>query len=145
MQNHYNLVYREEEREMIPLCRAEGVGLIPWSPLARGFLAGNRTRDKSGATARAKSDAFARDMYYQPDDFAVAERVQEVAKKHGRKPTQIALAWVGSRSGVTAPIIGATRMEHLDDAVAALAVTLDDADVTALEELYRPHAVLGHQ
>ena len=145
MQNHYNLVYREEEREMIPLCRAEGVGLIPWSPLARGFLAGNRTRDKSGATARAKSDAFARDMYYQPDDFAVAERVEEVAKKHGRKPTQIALAWVGSRSGVTAPIIGATRMEHLDDAVAALAVTLDDADVTALEELYRPHAVLGHQ
>ena len=119
---------------------SSGLPLRGISPTARRV-----TVSPAGATARAKSDAFARDMYYQPDDFAVAERVQEVAKKHGRKPTQIALAWVGSRSGVTAPIIGATRMEHLDDAVAALAVTLDDADVTALEELYRPHAVLGHQ
>ncbi len=144
MQNHYNLVYREEEREMIPLCRSEGVGLIPWSPLARGFLAGNRTPDKSGATARAKTDDFARDMYYQPDDFAVAERVQAVAKKLGRKPMQVALAWVAGRPGVTAPIVGASKIEHLDDAVGALDLKLDAADVKALEEPYKPHPVLGH-
>jgi 1-deoxyxylulose-5-phosphate synthase len=144
MQNHYNLVYREEEREMIPLCRDQGVGLIPWSPLARGFLAGNRTREKSGSTVRARTDDFARDLYYQADDFAVAERVQEVAREHGRKPTQIALAWILSRPGMTAPIIGASKMEHLDDAVAALDVTLSEADVKKLEEPYRPHPVLGH-
>jgi aryl-alcohol dehydrogenase (NADP+) len=144
MQNHYNLVYREEEREMIPLCREEGVGLIPWSPLARGFLAGNRTREKSGSTVRARTDEFARDLYYQADDFAVAERVQEVAREHGRKPTQIALAWILSRAGMTAPIIGASKMEHLDDAVAALDVKLSEADVKKLEEPYRPHPVLGH-
>ena len=144
MQNHYNLVYREEEREMIPLCREEGVGLIPWSPLARGFLAGNRTREKSGSTVRARTDEFARDLYYQADDFAVAERVQDVAREHGRKPTQIALAWILSRAGMTAPIIGASKMEHLDDAVAALDVTLSEADVKKLEEPYRPHPVLGH-
>jgi aryl-alcohol dehydrogenase (NADP+) len=144
MQNHYNLVYREEEREMIPLCREEGVGLIPWSPLARGFLAGNRTREKSGSTVRARTDEFARDLYYQADDFAVAERVQEVAREHGRKPTQIALAWILSRAGMTAPIIGASKMEHLDDAVAALDVTLSETDVKTLEEPYRPHPVLGH-
>jgi 1-deoxyxylulose-5-phosphate synthase len=144
MQNHYNLVYREEEREMIPLCREEGVGLIPWSPLARGFLAGNRTREKSGSTVRARTDDFARDLYYQPDDFTVAERVQEVAREHGRKPTQVALAWILSRPGMTAPIIGASKMEHLDDAVAALGVKLGEADVKRLEEPYRPHPVLGH-
>jgi 1-deoxyxylulose-5-phosphate synthase len=144
MQNHYNLVYREEEREMIPLCRDQGVGLIPWSPLARGFLAGNRTREKSGSTTRARTDEFARDMYYQPDDFAVAERVQEVAREHTRKPTQIALAWILSRPGMTAPIIGASKMEHLDDAIAALEVKLSDDDVKRLEEPYRPHPVLGH-
>jgi len=144
MQNHYNLVYREEEREMIPLCRAEGVGLIPWSPLARGFLAGNRTTDKSGATARAKTDDFARDMYYQPDDFTVAERLQAVAKKVGRKPMQVALAWIAGRPGVTAPIIGASKIEHLDDAVGALDLKLDAADAKALEEPYKPHPVLGH-
>ncbi len=144
MQNHYNLVYREEEREMIPLCREEGVGLIPWSPLARGFLAGNRTREKSGSTVRARTDEFARDLYYQADDFAVAERVQEVAREHGRKPTQIALAWILSRAGMTAPIIGASKMEHLDDAVAALSVKLSEEDVKKLEEPYRPHPVLGH-
>jgi len=144
MQNHYNLVYREEEREMIPLCRDQGVGLIPWSPLARGFLAGNRTRDKSGNTMRARTDDFARDLYYQADDFAVADRVQEVAREHARKPTQIALAWILSRPGLTAPIIGASKMEHLDDAVAALEVKLGGDDVTRLEEPYRPHPVLGH-
>ena len=144
MQNHYNLVYREEEREMILLCRAEGVGLIFWSPLARGFLAGNRTADKTGATARAKTDDFARDMYYQPDDFTVAERLQAVAKKVGRKPMQVALAWIAGRPGVTAPIIGASKIEHLDDAVGALDLKLDAADAKALEEPYKPHPVLGH-
>jgi aryl-alcohol dehydrogenase (NADP+) len=145
MQNHYNLVYREEEREMIPLCRDEGVGLIPWSPLARGFLAGNRTREKTGSTVRARTDEFARDMYYQADDFAVADRLQEVAREHARKPTQIALAWILSRPGMTAPIIGASKMEHLDDAIAALGVKLADDDVKKLEEPYRPHPVLGHE
>jgi aryl-alcohol dehydrogenase (NADP+) len=144
MQNHYNLVYREEEREMIPLCRAEGIGLIPWSPLARGFLAGNRTRDKGGDTLRARTDNFAHQMYYQPDDFAVADRLSEVAREHRRKPAQIALAWLLSRPGLTAPIIGASTMEQLDDAVAALEIRLGDGDAAALEEPYRPHPVLGH-
>jgi aryl-alcohol dehydrogenase (NADP+) len=144
MQNHYNLVYREEEREMIPLCRDQGVGLIPWSPLARGFLAGNRTREKSGSTVRARTDEYAQQLYYQSDDFTVADRVQEVAREHDRKPTQIALAWILSRPGLTAPIIGASKMEHLDDAVAALGVKLGEADVKRLEEPYRPHPVLGH-
>jgi 1-deoxyxylulose-5-phosphate synthase len=145
MQNHYNLVYREEEREMIPLCRAEGIGLIPWSPLARGFLAGNRKADgKTGETTRAKSDEFAQSLYFQPDDFAVAEKVKEVAAKRGVKPIQVALAWVATRPGVTAPIIGATKPGHLADAFAALAITLDAEEVKALEAPYRPHAVLGH-
>jgi len=144
MQNHYNLVYREEEREMNPLCRDQGVGLIPWSPLARGFLAGNRTREKSGSTVRARTDDFAQQMYYQPDDFTVADRLQEIAREHNRKPTQIALAWILSRPGMTAPIIGASKMEHLDDAVAALGVKLSDDDVKRLEEPYRPHPILGH-
>jgi len=144
MQNHYNLVYREEEREMIPLCRDQGVGLIPWSPLARGFLAGNRTREKSGETVRARTDEFAQQLYYQPDDFKVAERVQEIAREHARKPTQVALAWLLSRPAMTAPIIGASKMEHLDDAVAALGVKLGDDDVKRLEEPYSPHPVLGH-
>jgi len=144
MQNHYNLVYREEEREMIPLCRDQGVGLIPWSPLARGFLAGNRTRDKSGSTVRARTDDFAQQLYYQPDDFTVAERVQEVAREHNRKPTQIALAWLLTRPAMTAPIIGASKTEHLDDAVAALEVKLSTDDIKRLEEPYRPHPVLGH-
>jgi aryl-alcohol dehydrogenase-like predicted oxidoreductase len=145
MQNHYNLVYREEEREMNPLCRAEGIGLIPWSPLARGFLAGNRRAEgKTGETLRAKSDEFAQHMYFQADDFAVAERVKQVAAKRGVKPVQVALAWVATRPGVTAPIIGATKPGHLADAFGALKLTLDEAEVTALEEPYRPHKVLGH-
>jgi 1-deoxyxylulose-5-phosphate synthase len=145
MQNHYNLVYREEEREMNPLCRAEGVGLIPWSPLARGFLAGNRTAEgKTGETMRAKSDEFAQSLYFQPDDFAVAEAVKQVAAKRGVKPIQVALAWVATRPGVTAPIIGATKPGHLADAFGALKITLDAGEVKALEEPYRPHKVLGH-
>jgi aryl-alcohol dehydrogenase (NADP+) len=144
MQNHYNLVYREEEREMNPLCRAEGVGLIPWSPLARGFLAGNRTRDKGGETARSKSDQFAHDMYYQDSDFKIVDRVAEVAKRHGVSSAQIALAWILRQPGVTSPIVGASKMYQLDEAVAALSVKLSDEDCRYLEELYEPHRVLGH-
>jgi 1-deoxyxylulose-5-phosphate synthase len=144
MQNHYNLVYREEEREMIPLCRAEGIGLIPWSPMARGFLAGNRVAEgKQGETVRAKSDEFAQSLYFQPDDFAVAERTGEVAAMRNVKPAQIALAWIASRPGVTAPIVGATKPGHLEEAVAALDIALDAEEVKKLEEPYRPHGVLG--
>jgi aryl-alcohol dehydrogenase-like predicted oxidoreductase len=144
MQNHYNLVYREEEREMIPLCREEGVGLIPWSPLARGFLAGNRTPEKSGPTARSKSDGFAHSMYYRDDDFTVVDRVVELAEQHGATPAQIALAWILRKPGITAPIIGASKMPHLEQAVAALEIKLSDEDIAFLEEPYRPHPVLGH-
>jgi aryl-alcohol dehydrogenase-like predicted oxidoreductase len=144
MQNHYNLVYREEEREMIPLCRAEGVGIIPWSPLARGFLAGNRVaQGKQGETVRAKIDDFAQGMYFEPEDFAVVERVKQVAAQLSVKPAQVALAWVASRPGVTAPIIGATKPPHLKDAVEALDLVFEIGDVSALEEPYRPHRVLG--
>ena len=144
MQNHYNLVYREEEREMIPLCREEGVGLIPWSPLARGFLAGNRRKDSPGDTARAKTDEFAHKLYYADADFIVADRTVEVARRLGVKPTQVALAWLLSKPEVTAPIIGASKLEHLDDALGALAIELSVEDVSFLEEPYQPHRVLGH-
>jgi aryl-alcohol dehydrogenase (NADP+) len=144
MQNHYNLVYREEEREMNRLCLEEGVGLIPWSPLARGFLAGNRTRNKSGETMRAKSDGFAHDMYYQEADFAVLDRAVEMAEKRGVTPAQIALAWILHKPGVVSPIIGATKMPHLEQAVEALEIELREEDLQALEEPYVPHPVLGH-
>lgn len=143
MQNHYNLIYREEEREMIPLCLDQGIGIIPWSPLARGFLAGNR--DKSaGETARAKTDEYAHQMYYQDDDFAVVDRLAEVARATGLSNVKVALAWILSKPGVTAPIIGASKPQHLDDAIAALSVKLSAADVKKLEEPYRPHRILGH-
>jgi len=144
MQNHYNLVYREEEREMIPLCRDQGVGLIPWSPLARGFLMGNRRREDKGDTTRAKSDDFAHRMYYQDSDFAVVERVTAVAKRRDVSNAQVALAWLLHQPGVTAPIIGASKMQHLEDAVKALEVKLIDEELKALAEPYRPHPVLGH-
>jgi aryl-alcohol dehydrogenase (NADP+) len=143
MQNHYNLIYREEEREMLPLCRDQGIGVIPWSPLARGFLAGNRAK-QGGETARAKSDEYASKMYYQDDDFAVAARLTEVAEARGLPNMQVALAWVLSRPGVTAPIVGASKPHHLDDAVAALAVKLSDDEIRRLEEPYKPHQILGH-
>ncbi len=143
MQNHYNLVYREEEREMLPLCREEGIGLIPWSPLARGFLAGNRRGDDRGETSRARTDGFAHELYYRESDFDVADRVVEVASRHAVKPTQVALAWLLSRPGLTAPIVGASKLPHLDDAVAALEVTLSSDDLAYLEAPYRPHPVLG--
>jgi len=144
MQNHYNLVYREEEREMIPLCIDQGVGLIPWSPLARGFLAGNRKRDGGGDTVRAQSDDFAEMMYYRDEDFTIVERAGEIAKNHGVSTAQIALAWMLSKSHITAPIIGASKMEHLDQAIAALDIALSEDELSSLEEAYQPHPVLGH-
>jgi aryl-alcohol dehydrogenase (NADP+) len=144
MQNHYNLIYREEEREMLPLCREEGIGIIPWSPLARGFLAGNRRKEDHGATARARTDDFAHQLYYSDDDFAIADRTVEVAARLGVKPTQVALAWLLAQPGVTAPIVGASKIAHLDEAVESLKVRLSPEDVKALEEPYKPHRVLGH-
>lgn len=146
MQNHYNLVYREEEREMIPLCRAEGVGIIPWSPLARGFLAGTRKPESEdwGTTNRAKSDNFARQLYFAASDFQVVERVKELAGRRGVDPAQIALAWLVRQPGVTSPIVGVSRAAQLDQLVAALDIRLEDAECSALEELYTPHPVLGH-
>jgi aryl-alcohol dehydrogenase (NADP+) len=144
MQNHYNLVYREEEREMLPLCREERIGVIPWSPLARGFLAGNRRTADRGDTIRAKSDEFAHQMYYTDADFTIADRAVELAKTRGVKPAQIALAWLLAKPGVTAPIVGSSKLAHLDEAVAALALRLAPEEMTFLEEPYRPHPVLGH-
>ncbi len=144
MQNHYNLVYREEEREMIPLCLDQGVGVIPWSPLARGFLAGNRTQQKSGDTVRAKSDDFAHAMYYSEADFAVLNAVEALAGERGVKPAQIALSWMLHKPGVTAPIVGASKMYQLDEAIAATDLTLTSEEVKRLEVPYVPHRVLGH-
>jgi aryl-alcohol dehydrogenase-like predicted oxidoreductase len=144
MQNHYNLVYREEEREMIPLCREERIGIIPWSPLARGFLTGNRTRETHQPTTRAKTDGFAQEMYYQEMDFDVVDRAKELAQRHGVTPAQIALAWLLHQPGLTAPIIGASKMPHLEQAVAALEIKLSQEEIDLLEEPYLPHPVLGH-
>jgi aryl-alcohol dehydrogenase-like predicted oxidoreductase len=145
MQNHYNLLYREEEREMIPLCEAEGVALIPWSPLARGLLAGTRRSpaDKT-ATPRAESDEFARKLYDQPSDQDVIDAVRRVAQARGVAPAQIALAWLLAKPAVAAPIIGATKLQHLDDAVAALDVQLTAEEIQQLEAPYQPHPVRGH-
>ena len=144
MQNHYNLVYREEEREMIPLCRAEGIGLIPWSPLARGFLAGNRSKQDFGETVRAKTDDYAKGLYYRDSDFTVVERITEIAKKRGVSNAQVALAWMLTKPEVSAPIVGASKMHHLDDALNALELHLDAEEIKALEEPYEPHPILGH-
>jgi 1-deoxyxylulose-5-phosphate synthase len=144
MQNHYNLIYREEEREMLPLCRELGVGVIPWSPLARGVLAGNRSRDGERHTARARSDAFA-DSLYDEADFAVVDATAEVAAERELPSAQVALAWLLTRPGVTAPIVGATKLEHIDDAVAATEVALDQKEIERLEAPYRPHPISGHE
>jgi 1-deoxyxylulose-5-phosphate synthase len=143
MQNHYNLIYREEEREMLPLCRAEGIGVIPWSPLARGFLAGNRRTATDADTPRGLTDTYGHGMYYAPEDFTVAERCADVAREQGVRPAQIALAWVLRQPGITAPIIGATKMEQLDQAVEAMSIQLSDEEAARLEEPYVPHGVLG--
>jgi 1-deoxyxylulose-5-phosphate synthase len=143
MQNHYNLVYREEEREMLPLCRDQGTAVIPWSPLARGFLAGNRSKTES-ETTRARTDDYAKNLYYQDDDFAVVERVREVAQVHGVPNTQVALAWMLAKPAITAPIIGTSKAHHLADAVGALSLKLSDEEIKRLEEPYKPHRILGH-
>ncbi len=143
MQNHYNLVYREEEREMLPLCRHEGIGVIPWSPLARGFLAGNRRRGaEAPPTKREETDNIAHKLYYADADYDVVERVVDVARDRGVTPAQIALAWLLRQPGVTAPIVGASKPDHLEQAVAALSIRLTDEDVRRLEEPYVPHQVL---
>jgi aryl-alcohol dehydrogenase (NADP+) len=144
MQNHYNLIYREEEREMLPLCRDQGIGVVPWSPLARGFLAGNRSREEWGQTIRAQTDDFAQQMYFQEEDFDVVEHAREVARRYGVSPAQIALAWLLHKDGITAPIVGASKMSHLEEAVAALDIELSGEDMAYLEAPYRPHPVLGH-
>ena len=142
MQNHYNLIYREEEREMLPLCREEGIGVIPWSPLARGFVMGRRA--EKSETSRAQTDEYAHRLYYRDEDYKVVDRITEVAKKHGISNAQVALAWVLQQPGITSPIVGASKMQHLEEAVKALELKLDDDDLKALREAYVPHAVLGH-
>ncbi len=144
MQNHYNLVYREEEREMIPLCIDQGIGLIPWSPMARGFFAGNRKRGGGGDTVRANNDPFGDRLYFRDEDFIVTDCVAEVAKARGVTGPQIALAWIISKPYITAPIIGATKLDHLDQAIAALDLKLSDEEIKRLEEPYKPHPVLDH-
>jgi 1-deoxyxylulose-5-phosphate synthase len=144
MQNHYNLVYREEEREMIPLCLDQGLAVIPWSPLARGFLAGNRQRGGGGSTQRAQVDTFANDMYFREDDFAVADAVAQIAGQRGVSNAQVACAWVLQAPGVTAPIIGATKAQHLKELIKAVDLKLTAEEIAALEKPYKPHPVLGH-
>ena len=144
MQNHYNLVYREEEREMIPQCIDQGVALLPWSPLARGLLAGNRTREGERLTTRARTDPFGDSLYTHEIDFAVVDRVAEVAAARGVPAARVALAWLLQKPGVTAPIVGATKVEHLEDAVAAVDLSLTTGEIDRLEEPYVAHAVSGH-
>ncbi|TMR97675.1 aldo/keto reductase [Nonomuraea basaltis] len=143
MQNHYNLVYREEEREMIPLCLDQGVGVIPWSPLARGLLTGSRRRDGRRRTVRSGSDPLA-DSMYEDADFDVVDVVRAVADERGLPPAQLALAWLLGRSGVSAPIVGASKVGHLDDAIAAVDVSLSGEEAARLEAPYRPHQIIGH-
>ena len=144
MQNYYNVAYREEEREMLPLCRAEGIAVIPFSPLARGFITGNRRVEDLGETVRAKTDELSRKQYYRPQDFAVVDTVSAVAQARGVGNAQVALAWVLLQPGVTAPIVGASKLQHLDDAVAALALKLDAEELKALAAPYQPREILGH-
>jgi aryl-alcohol dehydrogenase-like predicted oxidoreductase len=144
MQPQYNLVYREEEREMLPLCKAEGIGVIPWSPLARGFLAGGRAAPKEGNTERARTDEFSPRLYYREADFKVVDAVTEIARARGLSNMQVALAWVLKNPAITAPIVGASKLGHLEDAVSALDVKLSDDEVKALEANYQPKPVLDH-
>ena len=144
MQNHYNLVYREEEREMIPLCMDQGVGLIPWSPMARGFFAGDRKQGGGGETARSNADPFADQLYFRDEDFTVAGRAREIAREHNVTGSQIALAWMLNKPHISSPIIGASKMDHLEQAIAALEIKLSTEEIKRLEEPYQPHPVLGH-
>lgn len=144
MQNHYNLLYREEEREMIPLCKEEGIALIPWSPLARGFLTGKYRRGETPKTARYEADKYMAERYFKPEDFGIVETVQVLAKERDATPAQIAIAWL-LHKGVTSPIVGATKEEHIEEAVRALDIRLTSDDTRRLEEGYKPHPVMGHQ
>jgi aryl-alcohol dehydrogenase-like predicted oxidoreductase len=144
MQPQYNLVYREEEREMLPLCRAEGIGVIPWSPLARGFLAGGRAAPKEGNTERARTDEFSPRLYFRDADHRVVETVGEIAKARGLSNTQVALAWVLKNPAITAPIVGASKLGHIDEAVAAVDVELTEDEIARLESGYAPKPVLDH-
>jgi aryl-alcohol dehydrogenase-like predicted oxidoreductase len=143
MQPHYNLIYREEEREMLPLCLDQKIAVIPWSPLARGLLTGKRTKERN-ETLRARTDEFGRMLYKSDSDFDIVNRLTEVATKRGLPNAQVALAWMLSKPAITAPIIGASKPGHLEDAVAALTVKLSKDEITQLEELYQPHTVSGH-
>jgi aryl-alcohol dehydrogenase-like predicted oxidoreductase len=140
VRNHYNAIWREDERELLPCCRAEGLGVIPYSPMARGFLAGRARRTGSSTTERVRSDDYAHKIYGRPNDIIVAETIEKVAAAHGFAPAQVALAWTLSRPHVTAPIFGATRLEHVNDAAAALAITLDADALRAISEAYEPRA-----
>jgi len=144
MQNHYNLVYREEEREMLPLCRAEGIAVTPWSPLARGFFAGNRQRGRKDATLRESHDEYGHGLYYADSDYDIADRVSEVARETGVLPIQVGLAWLLQQPGITAPIIGVTKLEQLDDLLPALDLRLSADERQRLEAPYQPHPILGH-
>ena len=143
MQNHYNLVYREEERDTIPFCIEEGIGVIPWSPLARGFLAGNRKRGEKSASLREQHDMWGHTLYYTDPDYDVVDRVVEIAGNKGVLPIQVALAWILGKPGITAPIVSATKLEQLDQLVAGLSVTLSPEEIASLEEPYVPHKVIG--
>jgi aryl-alcohol dehydrogenase (NADP+) len=144
MQNHYNLLYREEEREMIPCCIDQGIGIIPWSPMARGFFSADRRQSQAADSPRARTDAYAQSMYYRDEDFAVADVARQVAARRALTGSQVALAWILSKPYVTAPIIGASRLAHLDEAVAALDVRLEPDEIAELEQPYKTHPVLGH-
>ncbi|MFX0210097.1 MAG: aldo/keto reductase [Candidatus Hodarchaeota archaeon] len=145
MQNHYNLCYREEEREMMPLCQDQGIGVIPWSPLARGFLSGKYTRvGNPDDHLRARTDRYLKPRFFKPEDFDVVEKVVEIAKTKDVKPAQIALAWLFSKDFVTSPIIGATKLEHIEQAVEALEIKLSSDEIKQLEEPYKPHPIIGH-
>ncbi len=144
MQNHYNLLYREEEREMIPLCKEEGIALLPWSPLARGFLTGKYKRGEPPRTARYQNDQYLAERYFRPEDFDIVEKVEKLAKEKSATPAQVAVAWLLHR-GVTSPIIGATKVEHIEEAAGAVEIKLETEDLTGLEAGYKPHPILGHQ
>jgi 1-deoxyxylulose-5-phosphate synthase len=143
MQPYYNLLYREEEREMLPLCRAEGIAVIPYSPIARGFVTGERRKEDFGDTVRAKTDDYMKNLYYKPSDFAIVDRITAVARQRGLPNVQVALAWVLHQPGITAPIVGVTKVEQLDQLVGALGVKLDAAELNALSEVYRPQEVIA--
>jgi 1-deoxyxylulose-5-phosphate synthase len=144
VQNHYNPIWREDERELMPLCRAEGIGLIPYSPMARGFLCGPARRGGPAGTARWRTDDYAHKLYGRPADDAVAEVIGEIAKTRRAEPGQIALAWTLSRPGVVAPILGPTRVAHVDAAVAALEIELETAEIARIDQAYQPRPYAGH-